>query len=935
MLRLLLFLVLSPLSAAAAGLDISADELKQDSDGTVLASGNVVIQQHPSRIVRNLRVIPTDLNTARVEFDMNTEPSATSNPEHRILNMVNTSAGWKITDDQTGDSSTSSDEPVAVLPHPRLKEAIESWRDAWSSKDSERYFSTYSENFRPEPRFASSTIWRTRKMRAITNKKFIDVSLQDIRIQQLDSTSAMAEFMQYYASDQVNSRDIKQLKFELTESGWKITSEAVIPAYTITSIAASRESPEQAVTDWKNAWNRRDLDAYLSRYMPEAFPTGLFATRPAWIASLQTTFALKPTLTMRADQVRFDRANHTIRADGHVHIQSADGRIEAASAEINSETRAGSIEQATLYLPGGERLQARHLTRINDTTFEAEDARFTACPEDDEAWVVKTKKAHLDQQEGELTAQGTSFELAGIPVLYTPWWSQQLKRKSGLLTPKGASGKRRGTELGIPLYLAPAANWDATLTPTSMTARGVMGETELRHISGLGGERIDVAGIHDKVTGTTRSRLQGDIQWHLPADISLSMQADHVSDHLYLADYATGSDVSQRYLQSTATLAQAYMSESVSANWMLMGQHQQDLTLASNATTLQIQPRLQSALQWQAFDNTYLHFDQQTTRFVRQTGVDGWRMDLHPYIELPWQLAGGGLSATLQAGSHYTRYWLQNAALNTRMQRTTGEASLEIRSDFERISSNNTWRHQVSPLVRYDYIQAPDQTGMVNFDSTFGGLTWGNLLSGNRFSGYDRIERINRISVMLENRLQYKDGLVSRDILLVRAGAAYDLLRRSVDPVLNAAPARPFSNLLGEITLTPASGFRLFASAQYNPVDRYLATLTSALDIKAGIVSLHAGYQRTDARFAPASQLIDARGSIRLGSRWQASGNIQYDSLLKLTQQTAVGLKYTHPCWTLGLEGYRLNRPNGTTQASDFGARILLEFKGLGSVGSS
>ncbi|HKI61523.1 MAG TPA: LPS assembly protein LptD, partial [Mariprofundaceae bacterium] len=736
MLRLLLFLVLSPLSAAAAGLDISADELTQNSDGTVVASGNVVIQQHPARIVRNIRAIPTDVNTVRVEFDMNTEPSASGKPEHRILNMVNTSAGWKITDDQISDSPITSDEPVAV-PLPSLKDAIESWRDAWSSKDSKRYFSAYSETFRPEPRFASSAIWRTKKMRAITNKKFIDVSLQDIRIQPLGSTAAMAEFMQYYASDLLNSRDIKQLKFELTEHGWKITSEAVIPAFTITSRAASRESPEQAVTGWKNAWNRRDLDAYLSHYMPEAYPAGLFATRLSWIASLQTTFALKPTLTMRADKVQFDRANHTIRADGHVHIQSADGRIEAASAEINSETRAGSIEQATLYLPGGERLQARYLTRINDTTFEAEDARFTACPEDAESWVVKTKKAHLDQQEGELTAQGTSFQLAGIPVLYTPWWSQQLKRKSGLLTPRVASGKRRGTELGIPIYLAPAANWDATLTPTSMTARGVMGETELRHVSGLGSERIDVAGIHDKVTGTTRSRLQSDIKWRLPSDISLSIQADHVSDHNYMADYATGSDASQRYLQSTATLAQSYLSDSFSMNWMLMGQHHQDLTQASNAATLQIQPRLQSNLQWQALDNAYFHFDQQTTRFARRTGIDGWRMALHPYVEFPWQLAGGGLSATLQAGSHYTRYWLQNGVNKVLQQRTTGEASLEIRSDFERLSSNNVWRHQISPIIRYDYIQAPDQTGMVNLDSTFGGLTWSNLLSGNRYSGQD------------------------------------------------------------------------------------------------------------------------------------------------------------------------------------------------------
>jgi len=923
------------MSAAAAGLDITADTLNQDSYGTVIASGNVIIQQRPARIVRNLRVVPTGLNTVQADFDLDIEPATTAGkPEHRSLSMTNATSGWVITADQSADAG-SEQVAVAVNITPDIESALESWSKAWSSQDISSYFAAYADNFKPDPRFANMAAWQAQRKRLITNKTLIRVSLQDIRIRSDSPATALAEFTQYYASDRTNSRDTKQLSFELTDSGWKITSESVIAAFTLATSTASRESPEQAVTAWKNAWNRRDLDAYVARYAPDAFDSGAFATRQAWLASLRIDFSAKPLRTMQADQVRFDRANHSIRADGHVRLQSAEGRIEATAAEIDSETHAGSIEQATAYLPGGERLQAGHLNRINDTTFEGEDARFTSCPEDEEAWIVKAKKVRLDQQAGELTASSASFEVAGLPVLYTPWWSQQLKRKSGLLTPRGASGKRRGTELGIPLYLAPAANWDATLTPTSMTARGIMGEAELRHISGLGGERIDVAGIRDKITGSTRSRLQSDIHWRLPADISLSIQADHVSDRLYLADYATGSTASQRYLQSTATLAQSYVSDSLSGNWMLMGQHQQDLTLASNAPTLQIQPRLQSHLQWQALENTYLHFDQQTTRFARRLGVDGWRMDLHPYVELPWQLAGGGLSATLQAGSHYTRYWLQNAAINTRQQRTTAEASLEVRSDFERISADNTWRHQISPLLRYDYVKAPDQVNMVNFDSAFGGLTWSNLLTGNRFSGYDRIERINRISAMLENRLQYKDGAASRDILLLRLGAAYDMLRKTVDPALKTAPARPFSNLLGEVTLTPVSGFSLFASGQYNPADKYWATLTTAMNIKAGILTVRAGYQHTDARYALAASLIDAAASLQLGQRWQANGDIQYDRLLKLTQQTTLGLKYTHPCWTLGLEGYRLNRPNGTAQASDFGVRILLEFKGLGSVGSS
>ncbi len=929
--RFLFLLTFMPAAAAAAGLDITADELTQDSYGTVIASGNVVIKQRPVRTLRHMRITPIDWHIVRADFDQTTEPTDVK-PKHKRLTLNKTAQGWKIISEQSLDAADAEED---MRPYPSIEDALASWRKAWSEQKQDQYFSAYSDQFRPDSRFASQADWRSYKKRAIANKQYIRVKVEGIRIQPLKSDQMQVEFIQYYDSDRGNSRDIKRLIFGRADSGWKILRETVIDTFSIAADINSQESPEQAISAWKNAWNRRDLQAYTNRYAADAYPVQQYPTRQAWLNALQANFAKTPERSMTADRVKFNRQQHSIRAEGHVQMQSAEGRIQAESAEIDSETHAGTIEQATLYLPNGERLQAKKLTRVNDTLFEAHDARFSTCSESDEAWALQADTIRLDQQQGEVTARHTKFEIAGVPVLYSPWWSQPLKRKSGLLTPKVATSKRRGTELGLPLYLAPSTDLDATLTPTWMSARGVMGEVELRHISKLGSERIDVAGINDSITGSARSRLQGDIKWQLPGNIALNIKADHVSDHLYMADYATGSDASKRYLESTATLSRSYVTDSLRGDWMLMGQHQQDLTLTSNATVLHIQPRLESHLQWAPLSNTYLHFDQQTTRFARSSGIDGWRMDLHPYIEIPWKLEGGGISATLQAGSHHTRYWLQDTVLPAQQQRTSGEASLELRSDFERISADKTWRHQISPILRYDYIGVSDQTNMANFDSTFGRLTWSNLLNGNRFTGRDRIERINRISMMLETRWQHKDGLASREFLMLRAGAAYDMLRQSVDPIVQPAATRPFSNLLAEFALTPVDGFRLFASGQYNSADRYWATLTSRIDVTAGIVRLQAGYQFTDARYALAAQLINLSGSIRLGQRWQASGKWVYDNLIKLTQQATLGLKYSHPCWSLGLEGYRLNRPNGTARNADYGVQILLEFKGLGSVGSS
>jgi len=658
--------------------------------------------------------------------------------------------------------------------------------------------------------------------------------------------------------------------------------------------------------------------------------------------------------TLRADKVTYRSNEHVLEAKGHVIITSDKAIINAEQATMHTGDKTGTMRKAVIILPGGERLTAERVKRLDNFTFEADELTFSSCPIDQESWRIAASHAVLDQQNGSLTATHSRFELWGVPVLYTPWWQQALKRKSGLLMPYVGSGKRRGTEVALPYYWAPAANWDATFTPQWMTARGFMAQTQLRHVSSWGREDIVVAAINDKVTGNNRSRVKGELHWRLPADLHFDAVADHVSDHNYLADYEIGKKISAVYLQSRATLSQALRFNSkrssskrssskrygvLQGNWQLRAVHQQNLLLQSNATTLQILPRLQSNLQWIVSPHIQLHFDQQSTRFYRRSGIDGWRVNLHPYIEIPWELAGGGISATLTGGAQHTRYWLNRntARINTTPVRTTGEASLQIRSDFEHIGANRTWRHVISPIVRYDYIDAPNQSALPNFDSAFGLLTWSNLLSGSRFSGYDRIEKTNRISLLLESRLQYKgsDSIAAYDALIIRAGGTYDLLRKSVDSALQAAPTRPFSNLLGEIIWQPSPNIRVYSSGQYNTAKRYWATIVSSVGWTVSPGNrLNVGYHFTDSRYTTQAQLIDINASASLNTRWQATGRWQYDMALKLLQNTAIGLQYNHACWTLGLEGYRVNRRSGTSAATNSGFRLLLEFKGLGSVGS-
>ncbi|HKJ82707.1 MAG TPA: LptA/OstA family protein, partial [Mariprofundaceae bacterium] len=232
---------------------------------------------------------------------------------------------------------------------------------------------------------------------------------------------------------------------------------------------------------------------------------------------------------LTADRVRYDPEHHQVDAKGHVVIVSPDARIEAKSARMDTETKQGVMHHATVYFPDGRSIQGERIERIDELHYTTDEMVYTACPMDQKVWDIRASSARLDQKEGKLVARNARFEFGGVPLLYTPYWQQATRRKSGLLLPFFSFGKRRGTEWALPLYLAPAPNWDATITPHLMTARGLMGELEVRHVSTVGKEKVYVTRINDKKLGRMRSQLKGKASWSLPANMHLDVKANHLS----------------------------------------------------------------------------------------------------------------------------------------------------------------------------------------------------------------------------------------------------------------------------------------------------------------------------------------------------------------------------------------------------------------------
>ncbi len=636
---------------------------------------------------------------------------------------------------------------------------------------------------------------------------------------------------------------------------------------------------------------------------------------------------------LMADHLRYDPNKKALDAKGNIVITSPKSEIHARSGELNTFDNTGFLIGAEMILPSGERLSADKLERLDLTTFRGTDVKFSACPVNDEAWSLAAEHVVLDQEEGELMAKNALFYIEGAPVFYTPYISEPIRRKSGFLIPSFASGRRRGTELSIPYYFAPTANLDVTLTPHWMSARGIRPELELRHVSRHGSEYLQGEFMDDTAFERNRGRIKARTRWQATPSTGFSIDADHISDRDYLADLSPDfTETSQRYLQSRATLS---WEEGVNSGDLWV-RHQQDLTKASNQSTLRVLPRLENQFVFPLVDDRILlHFDHQTTMFDRKLGEDGWRLNIHPYLELPWESDGGAVSLKLYTGIQHTRYWLRNALAEKTPSLSSAEIGLETMTTLERTYADGNLRHSIEPTLRYDLIGVGDQSLLPNFDSAFGQLTMENLLSNNRFSGTDRIESAHRISMLLSNRLERKgeDGAETSTIMLVKVGLSYNLRRKGIDAVVQQ-PARHFSNLIADATFSPFSSLDLYTRGQYDPNSRFLATVRAGVDWRSDVGhELHLAYRLTDARYVSTEeQSATVLAKLRVASRWRIMAGWHHDIIAGTNQMASLGAEYKHPCWQIQLEGYRLNRISRTTTEADLGVRVSFAFKGLGSV---
>jgi LPS-assembly protein len=209
--------------------------------------------------------------------------------------------------------------------------------------------------------------------------------------------------------------------------------------------------------------------------------------------------------TIEADQVVYDQKTKHLRAEGNAKLTEATGRITYGQfINLTDDYRDGFVDSLRLEEPDETRIAAARADRSQGNYTVMQNAVYTACepckdnPQKPPEWQVRAARIIHSDSEKMIYFEDATVDLFGLPVAYFPFMStpdSTVKRKSGFLYPTLGSSSAYGYSIATPYYFNLAPDYGLTVTPKFMTQQGVMMSAEWDQRLINGSYNIKAAGI--------------------------------------------------------------------------------------------------------------------------------------------------------------------------------------------------------------------------------------------------------------------------------------------------------------------------------------------------------------------------------------------------------------------------------------------------------
>ena len=681
-------------------------------------------------------------------------------------------------------------------------------------------------------------------------------------------------------------------------------------------------------------------------------------------------------IVVSADEAEYNDDTGDLEARGSVHYRNLNGKedLYASKLAYNVRTELGTFYEVHGTVASATQAGARVLTTDNPFYIDGEvvhragdryvihDGTVTNCAPDDGWWRLSSPKTTIRPGDSATIHNGV-FRLKGAPIFYLPIYKASLERvprRSGFLTPNAGNSSLYGAVLGQSYYWAINRSYDATITGTLYTSRGLATTVGFRgrptrnsHFDatffgvedrGLlldNGERLKQGGESLSFDGVAKfpKGFRG------VADINLLSSLEFRQAFTQSYEAAVLSQV-----RSIGFVSKNFSTFSINASLL----RDENFTTSAREDTVVIRklPNLEfNSRERRLFGGpapVYVGLDSSfdlvgRTQPTIKTRRYLQRGDLHPraIVPLSWQ----GWHVTPTFGARLTGYGQSfndnRQIVGQNLYRATGEIGVDIAPPaLQRVYNGPGFlgqkvKHVIEPRIRYRYLR-----GVSDFQSVV------------RFDDRDILNNTNEVDISLTQRLYAKsaDGRTREVLALEIAQRRYfdstfgdavepgrrNVLRSSLSltPFAFINEPRTYSPVAVSLRARPTWKAGLEWRTDYDPLREKIVNSSVQFDylihplLKVGVQ--HNAVRVPDA-LSPDSNQITALISVGEFNRrgWNFAAMNIYDYRQQLFLYSASQVSYNTDCCGFGVEVRRFAIGNRRQEI-----RVSLSIANIGSFGN-
>ncbi|MFC0178684.1 LPS assembly protein LptD [Thorsellia kenyensis] len=666
--------------------------------------------------------------------------------------------------------------------------------------------------------------------------------------------------------------------------------------------------------------------------------------------------------TLKTDKLRLtqtvDVSERTATATGNVFYSDPIVQLKGESAHTNLLNRDTDVTKSYYDMVGkqGRGYAEKVEVRDNNRFAVMKNGTFTSCLQGDNSWSVSGTTVIHDKEEEVAKVYNAVVRLGPVPVFYSPYLEFPLgdRRRSGFLIPSYRYSSTNDFEVTIPYYWNIAPNYDATISPHYISARGLQLQNEFRYLNVTGkgllqGDYLPNDELADRDRWLFYWQHSGVINkvWRLNADVT------RVSDIKYFTDLDTayGNSTSG---YATQNLSAGYADESFDFS---LSTTRFQLFSDSAPSAYVTEPRLNinyfkpdlGLLDFKIFSE-FTQFKNENPRLANIQ-----RTHIEPVLNFPISNSYASLDSEVRLYSTYYRREEDDRFNNSgNFERTYSRVLPQYKADarmvFERrYGTNERFIQTLEPRVQYLYTPFDDQSRIQNIDSALLQNDTIGLFRNRIYSGIDRIASSNMVTAGFTSRV-YDDKADEK--FNISLGQIYHFTPQRSEKNTQASAINR-NNDDGSLTWAADSMFKiddlwgLRGGLQYDTRLSSLALANAIVEYKKDRDRVLQGSYRyangdyinatldgfannNPPQFLEGISQVGAVASWPLMDRVALVGRLYYDTKQNQPAEQFAGIQYNSCCWGVGVTYER--KIIGFDQSSRYDEKVslILKINGLG-----